>query len=87
MNGHVRVEFKTIDGTTVRGDFFQAAGESRPCIVMAQGLSLPKEHHIQDQARKFAEDGFSALLYDYRCPSRNHRPVCRAFGQQANVAV
>jgi uncharacterized protein len=66
MSDHVRVEFKTIDGVTLRGDFFRAEGEHRPCIVMTQGLCLLKEHYIQDHARKFIESGISALVYDHR---------------------
>ena len=66
MSDHVRVEFKTIDRVTLRGDFFQARGEHMPCVIMAQGLSLLKEHYIHDHARKFVEAGFSALVYDHR---------------------
>ncbi len=66
MNDHVRVEFKTIDGVTLRGDFFQARGRNAPCVVMAQGLTLLKEHYIHAHARKFVEAGFSALVYDHR---------------------
>jgi pimeloyl-ACP methyl ester carboxylesterase len=66
MNDHIRVEFKTIDGATLRGDFFAAEGTNVPCVVMTQGLSLLKEHYIHDHARKFVAAGFSALVYDHR---------------------
>jgi alpha-beta hydrolase superfamily lysophospholipase len=66
MVDHVRVEFTTIDGVTLRGDFFQAEGGRTPCIVMTQGLSLLKDHYIQDHARKFVEAGISTLVYDHR---------------------
>src|SRR6201996_4414463 len=66
MADHTRVEFKTIDGTSLRGDFFAANGNRTPCVVMTQGLSLLKEHYIHDHARKFVAAGFSALIYDHR---------------------
>jgi dienelactone hydrolase len=66
MTDHVRVEFKTIDGITLRGDFFQAKDQDAPCIVMTQGICLLKEHYLPNHARKFVEAGFSALVYDHR---------------------
>lgn len=66
MSDFKRVEFKTADGVTLRGDFFQASGENRPIVVMTQGLSLLKEHYIQDTARRFQAAGISALTYDHR---------------------
>jgi alpha-beta hydrolase superfamily lysophospholipase len=33
---------------------------------MPQGLSLLKEHHVEDTARRFQEAGISALVYDHR---------------------
>ena len=61
-----RVEFRTLDGVTLRGDFFQAAGTGVPVVVMTQGLTLLKEHYIPDTARRFQAAGVSALLYDHR---------------------
>jgi hypothetical protein len=46
MSAPRRVEFKTIDGVTLRGDFYQAQGEGRPVILMTAGLNLTKEHAI-----------------------------------------
>lgn len=66
MKDYTRVEFKTIDNVRLRGDFFKAAGDGVPCIVMTQGLSLLKEHYLQNYARKFVEAGFSCLVYDHR---------------------
>src|ERR1700743_1126994 len=66
MSDHSRVEFKTVDGVTLRGDYFPTATPNAPCIVMTQGLCLLKEHYIQDHARKFVEAGISALVYDHR---------------------
>lgn len=61
-----RVEFRTLDGVTLRGDFFQAPGAGVPAVVMTQGLTLLKEHYIADTARRFQAAGLSALVYDHR---------------------
>jgi uncharacterized protein len=66
MSDYDRVEFETIDGVILRGDFFAAEGERVPCIVMTQGLCLLKEHYIHDHARLFARSGISAFVYDHR---------------------
>src|ERR1700743_1355374 len=66
MSDHSRVEFKTVDGVTLRGDYFPTATPNAPCIVMPQGLTLLKEHYIHDHARKFVEAGIAALVYDHR---------------------
>jgi dienelactone hydrolase len=64
--GSERVTFKTVDGVALKGDFFRAGSSSSPGVVMAQGLSLLKEHYIEDTARRFQEAGISALVYDHR---------------------
>ena len=61
-----RIEFDTIDGVKLRGDFFAAKGAKSPVIVMTQGLTLLKEHYIDDSARRFQAAGISALVYDHR---------------------
>ncbi len=66
MSDFKRIEFKTVDGVTLRGDFFKADGENTPVVVMTQGLTLLKEHYIQDTARRFQRAGISALVYDHR---------------------
>ena len=66
MNDYDRVEFRTLDGTVLRGDFFKADRDGAPVIVMTQGLTLLKEHHIDDSARRFRAAGVSALVYDHR---------------------
>ena len=66
MHNFKRIEFETVDGVTLRGDFFQAEGEHMPVEVMTQGLTLLKEHYIQDTARRFQAAGISALVYDHR---------------------
>jgi fermentation-respiration switch protein FrsA (DUF1100 family) len=42
------------------------AGEKRPAIVMANGLSAVKEMGLDKFAEKFAEAGFVVLVFDYR---------------------
>jgi uncharacterized protein len=66
MSDSKRIEFKAVDGITLRGDFFKAEGARAPVIVMTQGLTLLKEHHIDDSARRFRAAGISALVYDHR---------------------
>ena len=64
--GSERVTFKTADGVPLKGDSVRAGSSSSPGVVMAQGLSLPKEHYIKDTACRFQEAGISALVYDHR---------------------
>ena len=66
MNSSTRIEFRTLDGTALRGDFFAAEGERTPAIAMTQGLTLLKEHYIADTARRFQQAGVSTLVYDHR---------------------
>ncbi len=61
----VRVELKTRDGVTLRGDFYKAEGTGRAVVVMAAGFSLLKELSA-DAAMAFQGVGISALAYDYR---------------------
>jgi uncharacterized protein len=63
-----RVEFKTVDGSLLRGDLFLAAPQrsGTPIIIMTQGLTLLKEHYIPNWGRKFVEAGYSVLIYDHR---------------------
>ncbi len=66
MTNFKRIAFKTLDGTTLRGNFFRAEGDKTPALVMAQGLTLLKEHYIDDIARRFQAEGISVLAYDHR---------------------
>lgn len=66
MNASARVEFRTVDGVTLRGDYYQADGDRQPIVVMTAGLSLLKEHLIPLYANAFQASGVSALAYDYR---------------------
>lgn len=60
------VEFRTEDGTLLRGFLhLRAGGPPAPGIVMAHGFSGVKEQ-IDPYAALFAEAGFAVLLYDHR---------------------
>ena len=62
------ITFKTEDGTTLRGWFYQpddGAGPF-PTIVMTHGFSATKEMHLDDFAAAFAKGGLAALVYDNR---------------------
>jgi len=60
-----RVAFSTVDGLTLRGDYFKADGEGRPIVVMTAGFTLPKEF-VEPLAASFRRAGVSALAFDYR---------------------
>src|SRR5258706_14737564 len=63
------VTFKSADNLCV-GWFFlpQRANADRPvpAIAMAHGVGAVKEMYIDFFARRFAEAGIAALLFDYR---------------------
>jgi dienelactone hydrolase len=63
--GRRDVEFRTEDGTTLRGYFHAPAGGSGPAVVMAHGFSGVKEQ-IDHYAEFFAAAGFAVLVYDHR---------------------
>jgi fermentation-respiration switch protein FrsA (DUF1100 family) len=62
------VEFKTEDGVTLRGWFYQPDYGSGPfpTIVMAHGFSATKEQTLDDYAAVFSYDHFAVLVYDHR---------------------
>jgi hypothetical protein len=72
-----RVEFKTTDGITLRGDFCRTKGDKRPIVIMTAGLTLTKEHNIGAMAEKFQEGGISALAFDYRCWESSDGTSCQ----------
>jgi len=59
------VEFKTVDGLTLRAWFFPA-GAKGPCIIMAHGFGGLKEHFLSNFANRFQEEGWNVLVYDNR---------------------
>lgn len=62
----LRVEFRTYDGVLLRGDYFPAATENSPMVILTQGLSLLKECYIDDTAKRFQSAGIATLVYDHR---------------------
>jgi pimeloyl-ACP methyl ester carboxylesterase len=45
----------------------RAAVAAAPCIVMASGLSCVRDQGLEAFAERFADAGFAALAFDYRC--------------------
>lgn len=66
MSKSTRIEFKTLDGTTLRGDFYAPLNPKGPAIVMSQGLTLLKEHFLSPFIDRFLSQGWSVLAYDHR---------------------
>ncbi|ANB72101.1 acetylxylan esterase [Paraburkholderia phytofirmans OLGA172] len=62
------IEFKTQDGTTLRGWHYvpTQSKERFPTIVMAHGFSAVKEMYLDQYAEAFARAGFASLVYDHR---------------------
>ncbi|EHK18831.1 uncharacterized protein TRIVIDRAFT_225381 [Trichoderma virens Gv29-8] len=63
-----RVEFRTVDGVTLRGDLYMPnnTANNAPIVVMTQGLTLLKEHYLPDFAVRFQAAGYAVLIYDHR---------------------
>src|SRR3546814_11332796 len=60
------VEFQS-EGDTVRGWLYTPdEGGRRPTVVLAGGWCYVREVTMPTYAQKFAENGFNALLIDYR---------------------
>ena len=62
------ITFKTEDGVTLRGWFYQPDDHDGPfpTLVMAHGFSAIKEQGLDDYATVFCQGGFAALVYDHR---------------------
>lgn len=62
------IEFKTQDGTVLRGWHYTPDGRTGPfpTIVMAHGYSAVKEMYLDRFAEAFAETGLAALVFDNR---------------------
>lgn len=63
------IEFKTLDGETLRGWFYPAYGAkdaTTPGVVISNGFSALKEWGLPSVAERFQAFGFSALVYDQR---------------------
>ncbi|KAL6803116.1 Alpha/Beta hydrolase protein [Trichoderma sp. SZMC 28013] len=61
-----RVEFKTQDGTTLRGNLTLPGVSKAPAVIMITGLTFLKEHGADDTAEAFQKAGFATLQYDHR---------------------
>jgi uncharacterized protein len=60
------VEFKTTDGTMLRGWYYAPEGAGRcPTIVMAHGFSAVKEMYLDKYAGAFAKAGFASSGSQY----------------------
>ena len=60
-----QIEFRTEDGTLLCGVLHTREGRSAQGLVMTHGFSGVKEQ-VEPYAARFAEAGFSVLLYDHR---------------------
>ncbi|KAI4952621.1 hypothetical protein J4E91_003093 [Alternaria rosae] len=62
------VEFKTIDGLTLRGDLYNSAVSSGkgPAAIITPGFNCVKEMFVPDVAEQFQKNGITALIYDPR---------------------
>ncbi len=54
-------------GLTCRAWFYSGEGTGpRPTVVMSHGVSGVKEQHLASYAERFASEGYSVLVFDYR---------------------
>ncbi len=62
------IEFKTTDGTTLRGWHYLPDGGKgpHPTVVMAHGFSAVKEMYLDKFAEAFAKVGLASVVYDNR---------------------
>jgi fermentation-respiration switch protein FrsA (DUF1100 family) len=61
------IQFKTTDGTTLRGWHYLPDGSGRhPTIVLSHGFSAVKEMYLDKYADAFAKAGFASVVYDNR---------------------
>lgn len=62
------IEFRTVDGVTLRGWFYRGQGAAGPAptIVMAHGFTATREIFLDSFAEVFSAAGMNALVYDHR---------------------
>jgi cephalosporin-C deacetylase-like acetyl esterase len=61
------IQFKTTDGTTLRGWHYMPDGSGKhPTIILAHGFSGVKEMYLDKYAEAFAKHGFASIVYDNR---------------------
>lgn len=61
------IYFPAVDENKIEGWLYKSKIKNSPLIIMAPGLSSTKEDLLEPFAWKFVENGFSVLLFDYRC--------------------
>ncbi|KAH8901564.1 alpha/beta-hydrolase [Thozetella sp. PMI_491] len=68
MLPYKRVEFKTYDSTTLRGNLYHApnAREQAPIVIFVHGIGLLKEQYLENWFRHFLQAGYHVLSYDHR---------------------
>ncbi|KAJ8120946.1 hypothetical protein ONZ43_g2480 [Nemania bipapillata] len=62
------IEFKTIDGLTLRGDLYATPPSANrgPAVVITPGFNCVKEMFVPEVAEAFQKAGITALIYDPR---------------------
>ncbi|KAF4312735.1 hypothetical protein GTA08_BOTSDO11851 [Botryosphaeria dothidea] len=65
MAGRQEVEFKTLDGLTLRGWLYPAKSRG-PGIIMTPGFNIPKDMMLPEVAEAFQRADITALVYDPR---------------------
>ncbi|KAH9902282.1 DltD N-terminal domain protein [Xylariomycetidae sp. FL2044] len=65
MNSREDVEFRTLDGLTLRGHLYPA-GQKSPAVIMTPGFNTTVDLFLPDIAQSFQEAGVTALVYNPR---------------------
>ncbi|PQE16268.1 hypothetical protein CJF32_00006146 [Rutstroemia sp. NJR-2017a WRK4] len=65
MSGQESVQFKTVDGLTLKGNLYPAS-QKGPAIIMTPGFNFTKEMFVAEIAEYFQKAGFTTLTYDPR---------------------
>jgi hypothetical protein len=60
-----KVEFKTLDGVTLRGIFFEAPKPNAPVVIMTADLNFLKDHFITTFASCFQSADLASLAYSH----------------------
>ncbi|KAI0204022.1 DltD N-terminal domain protein [Astrocystis sublimbata] len=59
------IEFKTLDGLTLRGTLY-VAGHKKPAVIMTPGFNTTRDMLLPKIAEHFQVEGITALVYDPR---------------------
>ncbi|KAJ6023924.1 hypothetical protein N7540_004721 [Penicillium herquei] len=61
------VEFKALDGVTLRGHFYPASSAAKsPAVIMTPGFNTTRDVFLPNIAHSFQTSGISCLVYDPR---------------------